>query len=259
MKHEIIALILATCFLPVACLAQESKTEPIVTDRPDFTESTETVPRGRFQLEGGFTYVRDGSTRENGLGEWLLRAAVGAKTELRFGVPSYLGMRSADSSASGFEDASFGFKVKLVEGAEPYGLRRPHIAFIGATSVPTGSSAYRENRLQPEGKLCLGWDLSERLGLAANLNYAWRSEGGQQFDEYSGSVSFAYGLTERTGAYLEYFGFAPGNKGGPDTSYLNGGMTYLVTSDYQLDARGGVGLNGRSNDYFIGAGASRRF
>src|SRR5215475_7721761 len=34
-------------------------TEPIDTDRPDFTESPETVPRGHFQLEDGFTFTLD--------------------------------------------------------------------------------------------------------------------------------------------------------------------------------------------------------
>ena len=33
--------------------------EPMVTDRPDFTESTLTVPRGRAQVELGYTYVYD--------------------------------------------------------------------------------------------------------------------------------------------------------------------------------------------------------
>ncbi len=41
--------------------------------------------------------------------------------------------------------------------------------------------------------------------------------------------------------------------------YLNGGATYLINSDYQLDARVGRGLNGVSNDYFVGFGAARRF
>jgi hypothetical protein len=37
--------------------------DPIVTDRPDFTESAETVPAGRTQVEGGVTFRRNGRTR----------------------------------------------------------------------------------------------------------------------------------------------------------------------------------------------------
>ncbi len=33
--------------------------EPLVTDRPDFTESTEAVPAGHLQLEAGYTFTLD--------------------------------------------------------------------------------------------------------------------------------------------------------------------------------------------------------
>ena len=39
-------------------------TEPLVTDRPDFTESTDAVPRGRFQLEMGYTFPYDRETTD---------------------------------------------------------------------------------------------------------------------------------------------------------------------------------------------------
>ena len=39
--------------------------EPLITDRPDFTESTEAVPAGHVQLEAGYTFTfdREGSDR----------------------------------------------------------------------------------------------------------------------------------------------------------------------------------------------------
>lgn len=42
-------------------------TEPIITDRPDFTESAVTVPRGHLQLETGYTgaYDREDGKRES--------------------------------------------------------------------------------------------------------------------------------------------------------------------------------------------------
>ena len=39
-------------------------TEPLVTDRPDFTESTDAVPRGHFQLEMGYTFTYDRERKE---------------------------------------------------------------------------------------------------------------------------------------------------------------------------------------------------
>src|SRR3972149_2072098 len=54
--------------------------EPLVTDRPDFTESTVTVGLGGVQLEMGYTYTRDeasgGNTTEHPFPETLLRVGM---------------------------------------------------------------------------------------------------------------------------------------------------------------------------------------
>ncbi len=49
-----VMLLMAGCgSLGAAAWAQAESPEPIITDRPDFTESTETVPAARTQIEGG--------------------------------------------------------------------------------------------------------------------------------------------------------------------------------------------------------------
>jgi len=259
MKHRVLWMALTIALLPTLARAQENKPDPIVTDRPDFTESAEVVPFQQLQLEGGYTFTRISRDREHTLGEFLLRVTTGRRTEFRAGLNSYTVTRSPSGHASGMEDISLGLKVKLMDGDERFGLSRPHVALIAATTLPTGASSYRENNWQPEVKFCFGWDLSERLALSSNLNYAYASEGGAQFSQFSGSLSFGYGLTERLGTYLEYFGFVPASKGGPNAGYLNGGVTYLVHNDYQLDLRAGIGLNSPQPDYFVGVGAAHRW
>ena len=256
-KGRVLTTLFAALTLPGGCAAQDN--EPIVTDRPDFTESPETVPPGRAQLEGGVTFTRTGEDEERAPGELLLRLATGPRTELRVNAGSYLLTRGPEGRASGFEDITLGFKVKLRDASRRYGVGVPDIALIAETTLPTGARTFRENTLQPEAKLCLGWDLSERVALSSNLNFAYPSEEGERFSELSGSVSVSNSFTERTGGYLELFGFAPGGKSRPNTSYVNGGLTYLVNNDYQLDARAGVGLNGYGDDYFLGLGAARRW
>ncbi|HVF10770.1 MAG TPA: transporter [Abditibacteriaceae bacterium] len=244
-----------------AAQGQENKeSEPIITDRPDFTESTETVPDRMTQVEGGATITRASSEKSRTLGELLIRKALGRKLELRIGVPTHLRVVDGNGSASGFEDGSLGFKVMLSQGSQQSGLKKPRVSLIGATSLPTGSKRFRENTLQPEVTLALGWDLTERVGLASNLNYAYLSEEGERFSEFSGSLSLAYSLSERVGSYVEFFGFVPSG-GRADTRFLNGGFTYLINNDFQLDARLGFGLGnpGNGSDYFWGIGAARRF
>lgn len=235
--------------------------EPLISDRPDFTESAETVPRNQTQIEAGYTFSRSGSTRDHTIGEVLVRHALNRRVELRVGLNSYQIVRDPiGGNVSGKDDPSIGFKVKLRDGSEKFALGRPDIALIVATTLPVGSRSLRENRLQPGGKLCLAWPLSSRTGLAANLNYDRASEGGRSFDQFSASASLGYSLSERVGAFVEVYGFSPGSLGGRDTKYFDGGLTYSLNPDFQLDVRAGLGLDNRvAPDYFVGAGVARRF
>jgi hypothetical protein len=240
-------------------LAQGRAEEPIATDRPDFTETAESVPLGRIQLEVGYTFARLSDERAHTLGEFLLRIATGRRTEARIGINSYSWVRSSSGRMSGLEDSTLGFKLELADGAETPGFGRPAVALIGQTTIPTGAPGFRENSLQPEAKLCLAWDLCENLSLGSNLNYGWPSEGGSRFGQFSGTLAFGYSLNARMGAFIEYFTFAPASQGGPNSSYVDGGFTYLVNDDFQLDFRAGLGLNSSSPEYFIGAGFGIRW
>ena len=68
------------------------------------------------------------------------------------------------------------------------------------------------------------------------------------------SLVSGFGLTDRLGLYMEVFGDTGLSlKSGP-ANYVNGGFTYLVRPDIQLDIEGGVGLSDRADDWFAGIG-----
>jgi hypothetical protein len=153
---------------------------------------------------------------------------------------------------------SIGAKIKLVDGLN-FGLSRHNVAVIVASTLPTGDDDLGEDEPQPEFTLALAWDLSDRLSLGSNFNYAYVSEEDDRFHQFSGSLSLGYKLTEQWGSYIEFFGFVPKSEDGPNASFFDGGFTYLVTNDLQLDARAGVGVfNADSPDYFTGVGVSWR-
>ena len=143
--------------------------EPIVTDRPDFTESSDTVPFGRMQLEGGYTFSRVGTLREHAFGELLLRIATGRRTEARIGINSHIWNHGAGASR-GFEDTTLGMKVRLCPGSETFNLLRPTTALILETTIPTGSSAFSGREMQP------GADPEEVIGDVG-------AEGAERLDE----------------------------------------------------------------------------
>ena len=231
--------------------------EPLVTDRPDFTESTDAVPLGRFQFEGGYTFTHDGGTDTHQAPELLLRVGVFEGVELRIGWPNFTS-QDADSGipdVDGLEDLSLGVKVKLIEqdGAIP------HFGVIGEISIPTGADDLSSGDVDPAIKLLWAYDINDRLSLGGNVNFASLTENNDRFFQVAASVALGVSITERVGAYIEYFGEFPMSDGGGPAHYLNGGATYLITNNFQLDARLGFGLNGRADDLFTGAGFAIRF
>ncbi len=233
--------------------------EPLITDRPDFTESAQSVPARMVQVETGYTYADDDGAVSHTVGELLGRFGVGPRTELRVGINSYAVTTVSGVRVTGLEDASLGAKFTLLTGADHFDLLRPDLALIVATTVPTGSSAYGEPAWQPDAKLVVGWTLTDRLAWTSNLNYAYASQDDVRFDQPSFSTSFGYAVAERVGVYAEYFRIMPESRGADDAGYLNGGVTYLVSPEFQLDARLGQGVDGAASGYFIGLGLSRRW
>lgn len=247
----------ATSLAPVItsqALAQ-SAAEPLVTDRPDATESAVSVAPGRVQLEAGYTMAHAGAATLHSLGEGLLRIGVAGGTELRLGLNSYRLRGGVGENPGGLEDASVGTKVVLRARATG---AAPGIALLAGTSLPTGSEEFGAGEVQPGGMLALAWDLSPAVGLGANLGYTRAHDEDDRFDEYRTSLALGIGLTDAAGVFVEYFADHRPAAGRPSEISADGGLTVLLNPDFQLDLRGGLGLNSSAPDYFVGAGLSVR-
>lgn len=253
-------------------LRREPLTGPIVTDRPDFTESTDAVPSGYVQLEAGytFTYDREGDDRlrTHTAPEMLWRIGLFENFELRINWPGYTFAElhtetesrrgrpiERDTWSQGSEDMSIGFKYKFLEQD---GLV-PHFGVIGELAVPSGSAGFSSGDVEPAVKLLWAYDVTEWLSVAGNVNFAVPSEAGEHFFQTQASLSGAVALTDRLGTYVEYFGFYPASENTDCAHYMNGGFTYLITENLQVDVRAGVGLNEEADDFFTGLGFAWRF
>lgn len=246
---------LMTTFLMIFLSQAPVVGDTIVTDRPDFTESAQTVTPGKIQTEAGYTFANWDGEQEHTVGELLIRIPLTSKFEGRVAVNSLAFTTTHGAKTAGLQDSSLGFKLSLNPEQKKW---IPQMALIAAATLPSGGNAYRENTLQPGAKLCLGWALSEKWSFSSNLNYDHASEEGATFDKFTQSTSFGWAFKENWGAYFEAFRVQPNSTEGLETSYINGGVTYLVSDDIQLDARAGKGLNGISSEHFIGIGISNR-
>ena len=240
--------------------------EPLVTDRPDFTEASVTVGRGIAQIEFGYTYVYDSnsgtSTRQSSWGEPLLRYGLFADWfELRFGifpVQQRVTANGRSNTTAGTEDIMFGIKLALT----PQQGCLPEMALIPQMTVPTGSAAFTADELLPGLNWIYSWEINDFIstGGSTQFNRAVVKSTSAAYTEFAQSWTVGYALSETLGAYTEWFALIPHSADTDRTQhFFNGGFTYLLTDDIQWDIRAGVGLNGAADDYFLGTGLSVRF
>lgn len=267
----VVPILLTALLAPGPLLAQDVPPEEpgeLVTDRPDQTESASVVAPGFFQLETGVLFTREDADGQEidvleGPGT-LARIGLGNRTELRL---AWAGLVEVDAKGEldGVADAELGGKVILRTGADG----GPEVAFLTGVSLPVGDDELTSDRYDPSFRLSVAHDLSDRVSLGYNLGMAWSSEataeedGGEAVREtfsrfvYTAALGFALG--ERLGAFAEVFGEEPVDAPGSSAVSVDGGFTYLVRPNLQLDLFGGAGLTDDAADWFVGTGLSVRW
>ena len=239
--------------------------EPLSSDRPDFTEASNTVGRGVYQLEMGYTYFHDNdgvsSFNSHSYPEMLLRMGVFSDwLELRlawnFGHEQLTtgGVRTRNS---GFDDIYLGLKL----GLTPQQGILPEMALMPQMTVPVGGP-FTAGRVLPGVNWLYGWEISEFLstGGSTQVNLSVDPTTDAEFTEFAQSWTIGYSLAEKLGMYTEWFMFSPA---GADTArtehYLDAGFTYSVNNNLQLDIRVGKGVSAAAVDLFAGSGLVARF
>jgi hypothetical protein len=231
--------------------------DELITDRPDFTESTEVVGANILQVETGFRWD---SERCSGAGNRtftavspLVRLGVSRHVELRAGNQGYLRrVVPGLGRQAGLSDTSFGAKVKLRDERAVV----PALSVISSVSIPSGNRQFSSGSFDPALTLAWSRGLPRGFDLAGNLNFvATRAAGGRSVQR---AYSFATGrrLSRSARAYWEAYWIGPaGASGGLWT--FNTGLTRQVGRDAQLDVEVGRSLRGLPC-WFAGVGFSFR-
>ena len=241
-----------------------SEDEPLVSDRPDFTEASVTVGLRRVQVEMGYTYIRDNNNEilrsSHSFPETLYRIGMFAEWfEARIGWNYGVNLNRENlvsSTFGGGEDLYVGAKIALTE--QDGWL--PEMALIPQMNLPTGHPDLTEGEVQPGVNWLYGWDVTEfyAIGGSTQVNRAFDST--VHYAEFAQSMTVNYTLTEKLGGYTEWFAFfSSGSVVALPQHYFDGGFTYRVHNNLQLDIRAGVGLNDAADDFFAGAGSVVRF
>lgn len=230
----------------------------VMPDRPDLTDSPETVPRGLAQLETGVTFLRDAAgdrpVRRLTAGG-LLRLGVAETLEVRVGGDLFVRERGDGTGTSGMGDTTLGAKWHVVDDQG----WRPAVALLPSVKLPTASrgKGLGSGRVDFGGILALGkdlpadWHVDLNFGLTA---VSLSEEPGGLFLQKVATGSFSWALTDRVAPYWEIFYVSRDSPTGRHSVGTDFGVVVTVHPRVAIDVAGGFRLAGASPDWVVSGG-----
>ncbi len=248
-NKKLIFLLLA---INISSFAQEPMPD-LATDRPDQTEASSVVPHKHIQLESGFIYEFTNKLQDNiTYNTSLFRYGLLKQAELRFQA-DYTGIKykGGDTLVNGLAPLKLGTKIYITD---ENGLL-PQIAVIIGFSLPnTGKKSFQLPYTTPGFRIAASHTVTEMFSVGYNLGAEWG--GSELFPDYFYSLVGAFSVTNRLCAFIEGYGYLPEIGGG--SMLCDGGLTYKITPNFQLDVSGGLGITKDAPDGFVNAGFSWR-
>jgi hypothetical protein len=134
-------------------------------------------------------------------------------------------------------------------------------ALMPFLKVPTNTLASLNNDVEGGLIAPLAVDLGHGMGLGLMTEIdILKSEDGKGYEPvFINSTTVSFELTQRLGMYVEAYIERSVENGAETIVTLDGGITYAVTNDLQLDAGANVGVTKAADDLNVFAGLSRRF
>lgn len=231
----------------------------LVTDRPDATESPNTVGKGFLQFETGGFYTEDETdgltAKATTFNTMLIRFGIFDNFEFRLGwnfTETQFEMNGIENPnlLSGLEPLLVGAKIGITEED---GLI-PKIGLVGSVLLPfSAGTDYRPETTGVDFRFAFAHTLSERSSLSYNLGAQWGDDSPEA--SYIYSISYGYAITDTFGLYGELYGNLPEDSG--PNHLWDAGLTYLVNDNFQLDATVGSGIRS-DQQLLLSAGFSYR-
>ena len=244
------SLLITLLFFSLSLQAQQSRRDSIaqttlITDRPDATESPNTVPAGFWQYEGGFLYSKDkagtSGIEKTVYNTGLFRIGVLDNLELRLGYnvmnerQELLDGAFSPEESSGIDPVLLGFKTAIRQGKEG----KADLGFMGHIYLPfTASKDFRPQPTAVDFRFSVGHVLGENSSIAYNIGAQWAADEAEMAYVYT--IAYGLSLSKKWGMYLELYGDLPENNA-PNHSW-DTGFTYLVNNYIQLDVTLGSGI-----------------
>lgn len=243
---SVVAIALVLGAVPFVSHAQ------ISADRPGLGNGASIVPPQTFQSELGYAFSSNGSNSHE-LGQLLLRYGVTDAVELRGGVGSYV-INEAPFD-NGYPGPTLGAKARLFQN------ETSTLSGIATLGLPTSTGPYDtpDDRARQELTLAFNGALGSGVDLTLNGGTRFFYSSGAQDDRAFGWLfipTLSFGVTQTADAYVGYGGFY---RNGPNTNWVEGGLTILATPNTQVDLNTGLRVDDNSDRFFLGVGLAHRF
>ncbi len=226
--------------------------QTILTDRPDQTEGSSTIPKGSFQIETGvlISYTEDGTNKERQIlsPSTLFRISILEGFELRLVNQLESLKYNNANSVTGISDLEIGAKLQLLHKENV----NTEIAILSHVILPTGSKELSGNAFGTVNKLSVSHSINEIFGLGYNLGYNYF---GEDNGDFTYSCALGVAMTDKIGLYIEPYGEWVNFE--EYQSNVDAGFTYLLKENLQFDVSFGTGINHTMN--YIAAGCSINF
>jgi len=231
----------------------------MITDRPDATESPNTVPLKSLQIETGGFYEsfeeNDFKTETLGYNTTLFRYGLLENLELRLGWNfeerrfSNNGQK-IENVTSGFSPLLAGIKVAITEEKGLF----PEIGLLVHIALPfLASTDYHPETTGVDFRFAFAHALNEKSSVSYNLGAKWGDDSPEA--AYIYTVSYGYSISNKIGAYVEIYGnFPEDNKA---NHLWDAGLTYSIQNNLQIDATIGSSIT-KGQDILLSTGISYR-
>ncbi|MEM9023233.1 MAG: hypothetical protein AAGB22_05810, partial [Bacteroidota bacterium] len=254
--------------------AQAQQPETIATDRPGQAFNATTVGKHVFQLQWGSSFTRSQSSTPSGFFEETVNA-LASDLSVRVGLGERLEVNTtwifnrnsgefrgddfdADISVTGVSASQVGARYTITNGSGAL----PAIGVQAALDLNLKAEEFENEGIAPLVLIATSQPLYKSLGLATNWGVTW--DGSDASPNYNYVINLSQGLGDQWTVFIENYGsLAEKNDDDMDfDTFFDGGVAYLVNSNFQFDLFAGYANNAYGirdfEDFFIAMGFSWR-
>ncbi len=235
-------------------LAYGQDNDTVSPERPRFSSSSDLVPGGHIQLEGGSSRVRYGKSSGYHAGEVLIRFGLSDRIEMRAAVPSYIVVSGPVGRVSGASDTLVESKIRFRSGD------RASFGVLASAVLPSGTLRVAEHTFQPGATLISDLKLRKFVGVTTNVGYSRATKNGQRYNYTYAVSTINVTLQGNMSVFTEVYIYH--QQTGPVQKYVATGVAWTLAKRTAFDINAGVGLphNGvHGPDHYFGIGISHLF